>query len=78
MSDKKCYIVRSGFGSGGGYVCNAETLKLVGNRNNPSDAALCAVRMPLVEASKVRDRMDARGLSTELIKLQFGRVSRGV
>jgi len=59
--------------SGDSYVFNAETLEMIGNRKNPSDAAMRATRMTLDEASKVRNRMAYNGFAAELVEVRMGR-----
>ena len=63
------YIVRSG----DSYVSDVETLEMIGNRKNPSDAAMKAHRMSLKEAASVLDRMSRNGLSAELVEVRYGR-----
>jgi len=63
------YIVKSG----DGCVLHAGTLEMIGNQKNPSDALMCAARMPFDKACEVRDRMIGKGIDAELIELRFGR-----
>ena len=62
------YIVRSG----DGYVFDAETLEMIGNRKNQSDAAMRAVRMPPHEAYEVCERMIKNGFVAEVVEVRIG------
>ena len=63
------YIVSSG----DSYVFDADTLEMISNGNNPSDAAMRAARMSLVEATCVRDRMVENGFGAELVEVRMGK-----